>query len=162
MNEKQEKELYIINEAGEVQNVLNYGDRILRRGSIEYLSGQTEIKFNYVKANTKAFQNLGTDGKYVSMILDCIELGTGILKYSNGRIINTNGKIAGLLNKDIKTGYSVVRRLIKKEIIHRNRTRENGVFFTFNPFIAHCGKKVPKALYREFFDTEWRKYTDEL
>ena len=50
-----------------------------------------------------------------------------------------------------------IYKLKKDDIIHKCKNKEDGVYFVFNPFIAHCSRRVPKELYKEFFKHDKKK-----
>ena len=54
----------------------------------------------------------------------------------------------------------IVYQLKKDDIIHKCKNKEDGIYFVFNPFIAHCSRRVPKELYKEFFNSKWRGFCD--
>lgn len=151
---------YLVDQDGEVLNTLNEFDRIVRHGQSEFISETTKINFNFVKINVDALANI-ENSKYVSKILQFIEFGTGILKYKNGRVIKKNIDLGRKMSDNEKVGYRIVKQLMKEDVIHRHITSDMGVYFTFNPFIAHSGKRVPKELYNEFYSSKWRSYCDK-
>ena len=51
--------------------------------------------------------------------------------------------------------------LKKEDVIRKCKNGEDGIHFVFNPFIAHCSRRVPKGLYKEFITSKWRDYSDK-
>lgn len=152
---------YIVAENGEILEELNGRDRILRSGTVKYLSGTDVIRFNFGKINVDCIKHIkNCDLRYAMDLLEYIELGSGILKFKNGRTISSASKMGKIFNVHTRTAQIIVRRLIKEDIIHRIKDSA-GTYFVYNPYIMHIGKRVPKDLIKEFHDSEWRNYTDE-
>ena len=152
---------YVVAESGEILEELNSRDRILRNGTVKYLSGTEVIRFNFGKINVDCIKHIkNCDLRYAMDLLEYIELGSGILKFKNGRTINSASKMGKIFNVHDRTAQIIVRRLIKEDIIHRIKDN-GGTYFVYNPYIMHIGKRVPKDLIKEFYDTDWRNYTDE-
>ena len=69
---------YIVNDDGEVVDVINdndvvvmmsAGDRIIRKTSIDYFKDTKEIKKRFVKVNDQAINLLSKYGKYICLLL---------------------------------------------------------------------------------------------
>lgn len=151
---------YVVNEQGEILREASPNERVISNGQSDYLLGTERIDFEFVKLNTKLIGDLGVLIKYVIELLPFIELGTGILKFKNGVKFKNNKSFMRIFN--VKEGRAdlIVYQLKKDDIIHKCKNKIDGVYFVFNPFIAHCSRRVPNALYKEFFNSKWRGYCD--
>ena len=155
-----ENRRYLVNEQGEVLRELDGTDRILTNGQTKYVNGTVEVKFNFCKINVNSIEEIDRNLKSVMLLLKYIEIGTGILKYLNGRTITSAKDLGRKLGFTERAGQKLVKQLIEDDIIHRNINKK-GVYFTFNPYIAHIGKRVPKDLADDFKNSKWRKISDE-
>ena len=156
MNEK----WYVVNEKGEVLREASPNERVISNGQSEYLLGTEKIDFDFVKLNTRSLSEMDNLLKYIILLLPYVELGTGILKFRNGVKFKNNKSFMKVFK--VKEGRTdlIVYQLKKDDIIHKCKNKEDGVYFVFNPFIAHCSRRVPKELYKEFFNSKWRGYCD--
>lgn len=157
MNEK----YYLCNEEGEVIREVSPNEKLLSNGQTEYLLGTEKISYDFVKLNIEVIKDFGNLLKYIVKLLPYIELGTGILKYKNGLKIRTSKGFCRIFNIKEDRAEIVVRELKREDIIHKCKNKEDGMFFVFNPFIAHCSRRVPTTLYREFYTSKWRLSSDK-
>lgn len=151
---------YVVNEKGEVLREASPNERVISNGQSEYLLGTEKIDFDFVKLNTRSLSEMDNLLKYIILLLPYVELGTGILKFRNGVKFKNNKNFMKVFK--VKEGRTdlIVYQLKKDDIIHKCKNKEDGIYFVFNPFIAHCSRRVPKALYKEFFNSKWRGYCD--
>lgn len=155
-----EKIRYLVDEQGEILREISETDRILSNGQVNFVNGVGEIKFNFCKLNVNSVEELGNNLGYAMRLLKYVEIGTGILKYTNGKTMTSAKGIGKKLNLSERSSQRVVRRLISEDIIHRHRNKM-GTYFVYNPYIAHVGKKISKDLINEFELSRWRKYSGE-
>ena len=151
---------YVVNEMGEILREASPNERVISNGQSEYLLGTEKIDFDFVKLNTRSLSEMDNLLKYIILLLPYVELGTGILKFRNGVKFKNNKNFMKVFR--VKEGRTdlIVYQLKKDDIIHKCMNKEDGVYFVFNPFIAHCSRRVPKELYKEFFNSKWRGYCD--
>lgn len=151
---------YVVNEMGEILREASPNERVISNGQSEYLLGTEKIDFDFVKLNTRSLSEMDNLLKYIILLLPYVELGTGILKFRNGVKFKNNKNFMKVFK--VKEGRTdlIVYQLKKDDIIHKCKNKEDGVYFVFNPFIAHCSRRVPKELYKEFFNSKWRGYCD--
>jgi len=149
---------YVVNEKGEVLREASPNERVISNGQSEYLLGTEKIDFDFVKLNVQVIEVMGNLLKYIILLLPYIEFGTGILKFRNGVKIKNNKGFTKIFK--VKEGRAdlIVYQLKKEDIIHKCKNKEDGVYFVFNPFIAHCSRRVPKELYKEFYSSKWSDY----
>lgn len=155
-------ELKVINSEGEIVNQINSGDRIVRKESIEYLTDTIELNKNeqYIKVYTKTMFEVakcldGTSNQLINFLIPYISYQTGILTYSNGRVLNKNAiiKLTGL-NKD--TVHRCIEKLIDYKILGKHKTGRD-VCYTVNPYIFMKGNRVNKTLVKFFENSKWAK-----
>ena len=151
---------YVVNEMGEILREASPNERVISNGQSEYLLGTEKIDFDFVKLNTRSLSEMDNLLKYIILLLPYVELGTGILKFRNGVKFKNNKNFMKVFK--VKEGRTdlIVYQLKKDDIIDKCKNKEDGVYFVFNPFIAHCSRRVPKELYKEFFNSKWRGYCD--
>ena len=154
---------YLTNEHGEILQEINdqeqfvkisSGDRVIRRGSIEYLENSVAIKFHFIKLNDKACEDLYEYGNYLMTLFKYVEFGTGMLKYSNGKLIRPK-RLASVLRRKRRSGTSIINKLIELDILHKHKDGKT-FYYTMNPYFCLKGRRVNKSLYEEFKNTRYR------
>ena len=159
---------YIVNDNGEVVDVINdndvvvkmnTGDRIIRKTSINYFKDTKEIKKRFVKVNAQAINLLNKYGKYICLLLKYVGYMDGVLRFNNG-IYLTNQNISKIFGVNERNTINILNDLIKEDVIHKHKNK-NRNYYTFNPWIASKGKRVSIDLYNEFKMTEWVNVSQE-
>ena len=159
---------YIVNENGEIIEVINSndvivkmskGDRVLRKPSIDYFKDTKEIKKRFIKVNDQAINILNKYGKYICLLLKYVGYMDGILRFNNG-IYLTNKNISKIFGVNERNTVNILNDLIKEDVIHKHKEK-NRNYYTFNPWIASKGKRVSIDLYNEFKMTEWVNVSQE-
>ena len=146
---------YLVDEFGEVLDVIIEGDRIVKGEAVEYLLGTVEVKFKkFYKVNELVCANLSKYGQFLFLILQYIGFADGILIFANGRKVRPK-HLAGMLGKKNRSGARIINELINNDIIHKHKDGRT-YYFTFNPYIAIKGNRITKDLYDEFKDTKYR------
>ena len=156
------KARYLVDESGEILEEYSPSDRIIRSGSIEFLRGTEVIRFNFGKLNVDCVKYIDSKVlRYAIDLMEYIEIGSGILRFKNGRTIKSASKMGKIIfNVHTRTAQGIVRNLIKEDIIHKCKD-SNGMYFMYNPFIIHVGRRLSKDLVNEFKNSKWRKYTSD-
>jgi hypothetical protein len=153
---------YIVNENGEVIEEINdetaivkvnYGDRILRKKTIDYFKDSITLKHKFVKANDLALYNTNSYAKYINKLLIFVGYMDGILKFSNGVFLK-NKHISEIFEINTRNTNRVMNELAKQDIVHKHK-KDKVIYYTFNPWIACRGKRIDIDLYNEFKMTEW-------
>ena len=153
---------YIVDENGEVLEtipegssavVVEYGDRIVKRGTIEYLNGTVEINYKFYKVSIEALKELSDYAAQIWKIIPYVNYATGMLLHSNGKPVRPR-KLASILKKKRRTGSDAINKLIELDVIHRHRDGKT-YYFTFNPYISVKSKRITKELYDEFKGTKY-------
>ena len=159
---------YIVNDNGEVIDVINdndvvvkmnNGDRIVRKTSIDYFKDTKEIKKRFIKVNDKAINLLNKYGKYLCLLLKYVGYMDGVLRFNNG-IYLTNKNISKIFGINERNTINILNDLIKEDVIHKHKNK-NKNYYIFNPWIASKGKRVSIDLYNEFKMTEWVNVSQE-
>ena len=148
--------LYVTNEEGEVIDVidptdkyvkLSEGDKVVRKGVIQYLNETVDIKYHFIKINPYVYGDIAQKYPLVNCLIKYIGYMDGKITYSNGRTIKMKdiSKISGF-------SYSTVKRqikgLIELDVIHK--IKDKSTYFVFNPYVAYIGRKIYLSLYEEF------------
>ena len=160
---------YIVDENGEVKDVIHEdenitkikrGDRVIRGGSVEYLLGTVQVRFNkFIKVNDLACIELEKYGNLLFLLFQYVGFADGILTFSNGRRLRPKF-LHGLFKKKRKSGAKVIQEMIDLDIIHKHKDGRT-YYFTMNPFICVKGNRITRELYDEYKDTKYRNLGDE-
>jgi predicted transcriptional regulator len=147
-------------ETGEVLNILNEGDKILRAESIEYLTQTVDMKDHgpYVKVYTKTMFQVakrldGVTNQLLNLMISFISYDDGILQHSNGKPL-TRQNIIDMSGLNEKTVDKAIKKLVDNKILGRHKTGK-AIHYTANPFIFMKGRRISKTLYKFFEDSEW-------
>lgn len=145
---------------GEVLDILNEGDRILRAESDEYLTRTIDMKDHgdYVKVYTKSMFQLakrldGVTIQLLNLMVTFLSYEDGILQHKNGKPL-TRLNIIEMSGLNRKTVDKALKKLIDNKIIGRHKTGRT-LHYTANPFIFMKGRRVSKTLYKFFEGSEW-------
>ena len=147
---------------GEILTELHPGDRIQRKNSLEYLTDTIEINNNqpYIKVFTKTMFEVskcldGVTAQFLNFLIPYISYQTGILTYSNGKMLNRASLIALTgLHKD--TVDKCLNKLITMKVLGKHKTGRE-VCYLANPFIFMKGNRVNKTLVKLFENSKWAK-----
>jgi len=161
--------LYVVDENGEVKDIVHEhesvakvkpGDRVVRGGSVEYLLGTVQVRFNkFIKVNDLACVELQKYGNFLFLLFQYVGFADGILVFSNGRRLRPKF-LHGLFKKKRKSGTKIIQEMIDLDIIHKHEEGRT-YYFTMNPFICVKGSRITKELYDEFKDTKYRRFGDD-
>lgn len=156
-------------ESGEITGELREGDRILRKGSIEYLEATEKWKLDrFFKGNIdelkKWMKDLsGNEKIFLFSIVPHISYDDCRLQHENGIDLDIDDmvEITGLPRS---TTYDVVNSLLKKDILYRGKNSKNKQYF-INPWLFCKGQRINRVL-RAMFEnyrikiygeTPWRE-----
>lgn len=155
-------ERYIVNEHGEVLQtinpndnvmIVNPGDKVVRKKSVEYFENTEELKKRFIKVNDQATYVLSKYGKHICLLLRFVGYMDGVLKFSNGIFLTTKN-ISKIFGINERNTTKILDELTKEDVIHKHKMK-NKNYYTFNPWIASRGKRISSDLYNEFKMTEW-------
>ena len=132
---------------------VGHGDRVLRKGSIDYFQDTKEIKKRFIKVNDQAANMLSKYGNRICKLFRYIGYMDGILRFNNG-VYLTNKSISKIFGISERNTIKILDDLIREDVIHKHKEK-NKNYYTFNPWIASKGKRVSIDLYNEFKMTEW-------
>lgn len=139
---------------------LDDGDRILRKGTLEYLNDTTDIKYHFIKINPKIFDKYCK--KYSILLYLTCHIGymDNICCYDNGKIIQLKD-----LPKVCEVSETTIKRqlkgLIADDIIHKVPYKKNQKCLMINPYLAMRGKRIYLSTYNEFKLSALRNEVEE-
>ena len=140
---------------GQTFTIVSPSDKIIKGETIEYLKGTISLNYRFVKINIEVFEELYKYASEIWLILPYIRYTSGVLTYSNGRIIRPRG-LSGILKKKRRNGSSVIKILCDLDVIHKHKDGRT-YYYTFNPYIACKSKRITQTLYEEFKNTKYKK-----
>lgn len=128
---------------------LKEGDRILRKGTLEYLNGTTDIKYHFIKINPKIFDKYCKKYSILPYLTCHIGYMDNICCYDNGKIIRLKD-----LSKVCEVSETTIKRqlkgLIADDIIHKVPYKKNQKCLMMNPWLCCRGKRIYLSTYNEF------------
>lgn len=163
-----DKKVYLCNEDGEVLQefndgakvrVLNQGDLIIRRSSIQNFHSTDTVKMQFVKVNSLVFGDIVDKYPVFAYLVHYISYGDGLLTYSNGRIVRFDS-IPKLCGKSLSTVKRQIYGLIKEDVI-RSEEVDGALGFYVNPYVAQRGKRLSKELIARFDGSIYKELIKE-
>lgn len=128
---------------------LNAGDKVLRKGTIDYLQDTTDIKYHFIKINPKIFDKYCKKYSILPYLTCHIGYMDNICCYDNGKIIRLKD-----LSKVCEVSETTIKRqlkgLIADDIIHKVPYKKNQKCLMINPYLAMRGKRIYLSTYNEF------------
>ena len=128
---------------------LEDGDKILRKGTLEYLNDTTDIKYHFIKINPKIFDKYCKKYSILPYLTCHIGYMDNICCYDNGKIIRLKD-----LSKVCEVSETTIKRqlkgLIADDIIHKVQYKKNQKCIMMNPWLCMRGKRLYKSTYEEF------------
>ena len=128
---------------------LNAGDKVLRKGMIDYLQDTTDIKYHFIKINPKIFDKYCKKYSILPYLTCHIGYMDNICCYDNGKIIRLKD-----LSKVCEVSETTIKRqlkgLIADDIIHKVPYKKNQKCLMINPYFAMRGKRIYLSTYNEF------------
>lgn len=140
---------------------LEDGDKILRKGMLEYLKGSTdEVKYHFIKINPKIFDKYCKKYSILPYLTCHIGYMDNICCYDNGKIIRLKD-----LSKVCEVSETTIKRqlkgLIADDIIHKVPYKKNQKCLMINPYFAMRGKRIYLSTYNEFKLSALRSEVEE-
>nr|DAE73853.1 MAG TPA: ethanolamine utilization protein [Bacteriophage sp.] len=139
---------------------LDDGDRILRKGTLEYLNDTTDIKYHFIKINPKIFDKYCKKYSILPYLTCHIGYMDNICCYDNGKIIQLKD-----LPKVCEVSETTIKRqlkgLIADDIIHKVPYKKNQKCLMINPYLAMRGKRIYLSTYNEFKLSALRNEVEE-
>jgi len=162
-------EVYLVDENGEVLEVIdnpkNYvcladGDKIIRKGTIEYLRDTIDITYHFIKINPKIFDKYCKKYSILPYLACHIGYMDNICCYDNGKIIRLKD-----LSKVCEVSETTIKRqlkgLIADDIIHKVPYKKNQKCLMMNPWLCCRGKRIYLSTYNEFKLSALRSEVEE-
>ena len=161
------KELYVTDEHGEVIDIiestdkyvkLSEGDKVVRKGVLQYLNDTVDLKYHFVKVNPNVYGDIANKCPILNILIDYIGYMDGVISYKNGKIIRIKD-IPKICNVSEATAKRQIKNLIEMDVIHKIRGKPS--YFVINPYVAYRGRKIYLSLYEEFKFTEYKNLSQE-
>lgn len=160
---------YIVDENGEVlQEIddidrlvsLEYGDRVLRKGTLKYLNDSIDMKYHFIKINPKTFDKYCRKYSILPNLITTIGYMDNICSYDNGKVIQIKDlpKVCNVSEATIKRQ---LKGLIEDDIIHKVPYKKNQKCLMINPWLCMRGKRIYKSTYEEFRLSSLKNEVDE-
>ncbi len=152
----------VIQELDNIDRVvcLDDGDRILRKGVLEYLKDTADIKYHFIKINPKIFDKYCKKYSILPYLTCHIGYMDNICCYDNGKIIRLKD-----LSKVCEVSETTIKRqlkgLIADDIIHKVPYKKNQKCLMINPYLAMRGKRIYLSTYNEFRLSALRNEVEE-
>lgn len=153
------QELYVVDATGEIIDKidaedkyvkLSEGDRVLRKGTLQYLSDTTDIKYRFVKVNPSIYGDIALKYPIINILIKYLGYMDGILSYKNGKYIKIKD-VARLCNVSESTAKRQLKGMFEDDVIHKVKDRtKKQTYLVMNPFVAYIGRKIYLSLYEEF------------
>ena len=153
------KELYVVNEDHEIVDIikpedkyvkLSDGDKIIRKGVLQYLNETIDIKYRFVKVNPNVYSEIAKKYPIVNVLIKYLGYMDGILSFRNGRFIKPKD-IAVICGVSESTAKRQLKGLFEEDIIHKVKDKKTKqTYLIMNPWVAYIGKKIYLSLYEEF------------
>lgn len=164
------KELYIVDENGEIVDKiaendkyvkLSDGDKVVRKGVLQYLSDTVDIKYRFVKINPYAYDRIANKYSIINILIKYLGYMDGILSYKNGKYIKLKD-VYKICQVSESTAKRQMKGLIQEDVIHKVKDKKKRQsYLVMNPWIAYIGRKIYLSLYEEFKLSSWRNSCEE-
>lgn len=162
-------ELYLVDNNLEVIEIikegqrfatLDDGDKVIRKGVLQYLNDTTDIKYHFIKINPKIFDKYCKKYSILPYLTCHIGYMDNICCYDNGKIIRLKD-----LSKVCEVSETTIKRqlkgLIADDIIHKVPYKKNQKCLMINPYLAMRGKRIYLSTYNEFKLSALRSEVEE-
>lgn len=164
------KELYVVNEEGEIIDKiessdkyvkLSDGDKVVRKGVLQYLNDTVDIKYRFVKINPHVYGEIAKKYPIINKLIKYLGYMDGILSYKNGKKIKMKD-IPKICEVSESTAKRQIKGLLECDVIHKKRDKkERQTYLIMNPYVAYIGRKIYLSLYEEFKLSEYRNKCEE-
>ena len=148
---------YLINENGEVLQVINdgtklieleSGDRVIRKNAVQYLNNTVEIRYDFIKLNHNVFAKYCKKYSILPILICYIGYSDNICEFKNGKKININSLI-NLCGVSKSTLQRQIQGMVEDDIIHKIKNK-NSFNIMVNPYLCIRGKRLEIETYNEF------------
>ena len=165
-----DKELYVVDESGTIYDTLDnqysyvklkQGDKVLRKGALEYLQDTTDIKYHFIKINPVAWSEISIKYPIINQLVYYLGYMDNILSYRNGRFIKLKD-IANICKVSESTAKRQLKGLVEDDVIHKvKNVKENTTYLVVNPWVCMRGRRIYRTLYNEFKSSNWQNECEE-
>lgn len=164
------KELYVVDENGEIIDKidaedkyvkLSQGDRVVRKGALQYLSDTTDIRYKFIKINPLVYGEIANKYPIMNSLIKYVGYMDGILSFKNGVFIKMKD-IPKICDVSESTAKRQIKGLFEEDVIHKIRdNKKKQTYLVMNPYIAYIGRKIYLSLYEEFKLSHHRNNCEE-
>lgn len=164
------KPVYVVDENGKILDTidaedryvkLSEGDKVVRKGVLQYLNDTTDIKYKFIKINPVAWYQVANKYPIINKLIYYLGYMDNILSYRNGKNIQAKD-ISKVCDVSESTAKRQLSGLITDDIIHKVQDKKaKKTYLVVNPYIAMRGRKIYLSLYNEFKLSEWRDECEE-
>lgn len=164
------EELYVTDKEGNILDKiapddsyvkLSEGDRVIRKGVLQYLNDTVDMKYHYVKVNPFSYGIISKKYSLINTLIQYMGYMDNKLEYKNGKPVRMKDlpKLSGLSETTVK---KQIKGLLADDVIRKIRDKkERQTYIVVNPFIVYIGRKIYLSLYEEFKLSVWRTYCEE-
>ena len=162
------KELYVVNSDGDIIDKiesndkyvkLSDGDKVIRKGVLQYLSDTVDVKYHFIKINPVIFDKYCKKYSMLATLVCHIGYMDNVCQFKNGKNI-TMKNLPDLCNVSESTAKRQIKGMIEDDLLHKIKNGKNNIF-VMNPFLCMRGKKIYLSLYEEFKLSEHRSNCEE-
>lgn len=159
---------YLVDENGtileEVDDIYRYaklepGDRIIRNGTIQYLSESIDLKYHFIKINPNIYYKYAKKYSILDTLACHIGYMDNICMFRNGKLI-TLKNIDSLCDVSKSTVKRQINRMIKEDLLHKIKDGKK-TYFMINPWLCHRGRRISMKTYNEFKESQLRYETEK-
>ena len=140
---------------------LSEGDRVIRKGVLQYLNDTVDMKYHYVKINPFSYGIISKKYSLINTLIKYMGYMDNKLEYKNGKPVRMKDlpKLSGLSETTVK---KQIKGLLADDVIRKIRDKKaRQTYIVVNPFIVYIGRKIYLSLYEEFKLSVWRSYCEE-
>lgn len=140
---------------------LSEGDRVIRKGVLQYLNDTVDMKYHYVKINPFSYGKISKKYSLINTLIQYMGYMDNKLEYKNGKPVRMKDlpKLSGLSETTVK---KQIKGLLADDVIRKIRDKKaRQTYIVVNPFIVYIGRKIYLSLYEEFKLSVWRTYCEE-
>ena len=164
------EELYVTDKEGNIIDridsddsyvKLSEGDRVIRKGVLQYLNETVDMRYHYIKINPHAYGIICKKYSIMNTLIKYMGYMDNKLEYRNGKPVRMKDlpKLSGLSATTVKKQLKGLR---EDDVIRKIRDKQaKQTYIVINPFVAYIGRKIFLSLYEEFKLSIWRTYCEE-
>lgn len=162
-------EAYLVDEEGrilkEIKDPNKYielsdGDKVVRKGVLQYLSETIDIRYHFIKINPIIYGKMANKYPILNDLIEYLGYMDNVLSFKNGKPLEMKN-LPSICNKSLSTIKRQIKGLIEEDVIHKIKDDRKRNVFIINPFVAMRGRKIYLSLYEEFKLSSLRSEVEE-